>query len=86
MKFLKMKDDLIFFLNGRRPQFFEKGRRSQNLKMKDDFNFVEIGRLAKFFENFNKLKITSMFFFKRKTASIYLRIEDSLIFFYLNST
>ena len=52
--------------NGRQPQFF--------LKMEDDLNFFENARRP----YCHKLKMTSIFFFKRKTTSTYLRIEDDL--------
>ena len=48
------------------PNFF--------LKMEDDLNFFENAR----WPYCHKLKMTSIFFFKRKTTSTYLRIEDDL--------
>ena len=37
-----MEDDLKKFENGRRPQFFEKGRRPKKMKMDGDLNFQKM--------------------------------------------
>ena len=45
-----MEDDLHFFENGRRPQFFGQWKTTSTfLKMKDELNVFENGRQPKFF-------------------------------------
>ena len=47
-----MEDDLNFFENGRRPQFFLKMEDDLKfLKMEDNLNYFENGRRPQFIEN-----------------------------------
>ena len=59
-----MEDDLIFLINGRRPQFFQ---------MEDDLIFLN-GRRPKYSCEWK----TTSNSFKWKTTSIFLKSEDDL--------
>ena len=69
---------------GRRPHFFENGRRTTFLKMKEDLNILENRRRPTFFENgtqganfwYATLFQQPTFFFKWKRTLIFLKIED----------
>jgi hypothetical protein len=46
-----MEDDLIFWVNGRRPHFFVNGRGTQSFGMEDDLNILVNRRQPQFHFN-----------------------------------